>query len=216
MAQDLDKIAAVYDAVAREYAGAFRGEHEKKPLDREMLTRFVQEVGGRGPVWDFGCGPGQTTEYLRDLGVEACGLDLSEKLIDEARAARPDITFRTGNLLDLKFEDESIAGIVCFYAIVHFSEDQVEKALGEMFRVLQPGGLLLLTFHIGDETMHIDEFLGRKTDIDFMFFTTGFITGRLAKCGFERVEVVERDPYPGVEYRSRRAYVLAGKPIVHE
>jgi hypothetical protein len=58
----------------------------------------------------------------------------------------------------------------------------------------------------------LDEFLGRKIDIDFMFFTTDFISRRLMDIGFEKIEVIEREPYPGIEYNSRRAYVFAKKP----
>jgi SAM-dependent methyltransferase len=212
MVQDLGRIAAAYDIVAREYAEAFRDEHEKKPMDGQMLGRFAREMGDAAPVWDLGCGPGQTTKHLRGLGIHACGLDLSERLIDRARAAHPGIHFRTGNLLDLDFPDASIAGVVCFYAIVHFSNDQAEQAFREMWRVLRPGGMLLLTYHIGRTTMHLDRFLGREIDLVFTFFTTDFVTGSLVKCGFEKVEVIERDPYPEVEYQSRRAYAFAKKP----
>ena len=151
MEQNPNKIAQVYDTVASEYATKFCGEHEKKPMDRVILYRFSQEVEGKKPIWDFGCGPGQTTQYLRNLGVEISGLDLSEKLIEQANIMHPGITFRKGNILDLEFKDESIAGIVAFYAIVHFSQDQLQKAFREIFRVLQPGGIFLFTYHIGEE-----------------------------------------------------------------
>ena len=76
MGQDLNKVENPYDTLAKEYADAFSGEHEKKPKDQEMLRRFAQEIGDRRPVWDFGCGPGQTTQYLKNLGIEISGLDL--------------------------------------------------------------------------------------------------------------------------------------------
>jgi hypothetical protein len=84
----------------------------------------------------------------------------------------------------------------------------------EVFRVLQPGGLFLFTYHLGEETIHLEQFLGRKVDIDFRFFTADFIFGCLTDCGFEKIEIIERAPYPGVEYPSRRAYVFALKPVV--
>jgi len=201
MGQELNIIEMMYDTVAKEYAETFSGEHEKKPKDQEILHRFSQEIGDRRPVWDCGCGPGQTTKYLKDLGIEISGLDLSEKIIEQARTIHPEINFKKGNILELGFENESIAGVVAFYAIVHFTKEQVGIAFLEAFRVLQPGGIFLFTYHIGGETIHLDEFLGRKVDIEFMFFTTDF-----------KIEIIEREPYPGVEYESRRAYVFAIKP----
>jgi ubiquinone/menaquinone biosynthesis C-methylase UbiE len=212
MGQEINIIERMYDTVAKEYAETFSGEHEKKPKDQEILHRFSQEVGDRRPVWDFGCGPGQTTKYLKDLGIEIYGLDLSEKIIEQARTIHPEINFQKGNILELGFENDSIAGVVAFYAIVHFTKEQVGIAFLEAFRVLQPGGIFLFTYHIGEETIHLDEFLGKKVDIEFMFFTNDFIFSCLKDSGFEKIEIIEREPYPGVEYESRRAYVFAIKP----
>ncbi len=210
--QDLDRIARAYDTVAGEYSKEFLGEHEKKPMDREMLRRFAGEIRDKKPVWDLGCGPGQTTKYLHDLEIKISGLDLSEKTVAEARKNYPEISFRRGNMLDLDFPDSSIAGIVSFYAIVHFTRSQVETAFREIFRVLRQEGIFLLTFHIGDETIRQEEFLGKIIDVDFMLFPTEFIAGCLESAGFKEIEITEREPYPEVEYESRRAYVFARKP----
>jgi ubiquinone/menaquinone biosynthesis C-methylase UbiE len=213
MGHDPDEVKKQYDMLAKEYAEAFAGEHGKKPKDREMLRRFSLEVGKGRPVWDLGCGPGQTAKYLKDLGVEISGMDLSEKMLEQAGTRCPGIPFRKGNLLDLEFENDSVAGVVSFYAIVHFTKEQVETAFREVLRVLRPGGLFLLAYHVGEGTIHVEEFLGKKTDLDFIFFPTDFITGCLKKTGFAGIEVIEREPYPGVEYPSRRAYVFAAKPL---
>jgi ubiquinone/menaquinone biosynthesis C-methylase UbiE len=212
MGQNLNKIENLYDSIAQEYAVTFSDEQEKKPKDMEMLHRFSQEIGDKRPVWDLGCGPGQTTKYLKDLGIKISGLDLSEKILEQAKTIHPDIYFQKGNILELEFANNSIAGIAAFYAIVHLSKEQIGTAFCEIFRVLQPGGLFLFTYHIGDKTIHLNEFLGRKADIDFMFFTTDFISGCLKDSGFKKIETIEREPYPGVEYQSRRAYVFAIKP----
>jgi ubiquinone/menaquinone biosynthesis C-methylase UbiE len=174
MGQTLNKVENLYDTVAEEYAETFSGEHEKKPKDQEILHRFLQKIGDSRPVWDLGCGPGQTSKYLKNLGIEISGLDLSEKILEQARAIHPEIHFRKGNILELEFENGSIAGVVAFYAIVHFTEEQVRMAFHEVFRVLQPGGIFLFTYHVGEETIHLDELFGKKVDIDFMFFTTDF------------------------------------------
>jgi len=212
MGQDLEKIKNTYNAVAKEYSKNFLNDHAAKPMDREMLKRFTDEISVHEPVWDFGCGTGQTVKYLQSLDLHVSGLDLSEKMLKEARALNPEHDFLNGNLLDLNFNDDSIAGIVSFYAMVHFTEDQALTSFQEIFRVLKPGGLLLFTFHVGKKTILLTEFLGQKIDIDFMFFTTSFITDCLEETGFKNIETYERDPYPDVEYQSRRAYLFARKP----
>jgi ubiquinone/menaquinone biosynthesis C-methylase UbiE len=216
MVQNIHKIENLYNKVATEYAEKFSGEHEKKPKDQEILRRFSQEIGDKRPVWDFGCGPGQTSKYMQNLGVDISGLDLSNQILEQARTIHPEIHFRKGNILDLDFENDSIAGVVAFYAIVHFTEKQVGMAFSEIFRVLKPGGIFLFTYHIGEETIHLDEFLGKKVDINFMFFTTDFIFSCLKDSGFIKIEIIERDPYADVEYESRRAYVFAIKPVAQQ
>jgi SAM-dependent methyltransferase len=209
---ELRKIEQLYDSIAVPYSVQFAGEHEKKPMDRDLLGRFAREIGEREPVWDLGCGPGETTGYLCGLGIKASGLDLSGRILEQARVNKPGIHFRRGNILALDFESGSIAGITAFYAIVHFTKNQVATAFKEIFRVLQPEGALLLTYHVGDETIHINEFLGTKVDIDFMLFTSGVISEYLVDAGFGNVEILEREPYPRIEYESRRGYAFAIKP----
>jgi SAM-dependent methyltransferase len=211
--QSAEYIRKCYDAVAREYADRFAGELEHKPLDRELLSRFATEVRGRGEVCDLGCGPGQTTAYLHGRGVHVSGLDVSAGLLREAARLHPGVRFERGDMLALPRAEGTVVGVVAFYAIVHCSPAQLRRALAEMYRVLQPGGRLLLAFHAGEGAVHVEDFLGRPVTLDFFYFSPAVIGEELAGAGFVRVErIIERDPYPDVEYPSRRAYVFASKP----
>src|SRR5262245_46377279 len=109
MEQTSEHIRACYDAVAREYADRFVGELAHKPLDRELLSRFASDVRGRGQVYDLGCGPGQTTAFLHGCGVAVRGLDLSAKLVLEARQRHPAVEFEQGDMLALPLADASLA-----------------------------------------------------------------------------------------------------------
>jgi SAM-dependent methyltransferase len=206
-------IRESYDRLADEYARRIFDELQHKPLDRELLNRFSAAVMGRGQVCDLGCGPGQVARYLRDAGAIVFGLDLSPGMLEQARQFNPDIPFRQGNMLSLDLPDGQLAGIAAFYAIVNIPDDSLPLVFREMHRVLQPGGLLLLAFHSGDELLHVDELWGRRISMDFFLFQPPTIRRYLEAAGFAVEEIIERDPYPPeVEHQSRRAYIFARKP----
>ncbi|HEU4883019.1 MAG TPA: class I SAM-dependent methyltransferase [Longimicrobium sp.] len=213
MSQGPEQVRAFYDAVAAEYAEHFADELAGKPLDRALLERFAGDVRGAGPVYDLGCGPGgQTTAFLHALGVDVRGMDLSSAAVEEARRRHPEIVFEAGDMLALPLPDGGAAGIVAFYAIVHFSPDQLRTALGEMHRVMRPGAPLLLAFHVGDQVVHVDEMFGRQASVDFCFHPVEDVEAGLRDVGFGEVEAIIREPYPDVEHPSRRAYVLGRRP----
>jgi SAM-dependent methyltransferase len=203
-----------YDRVAAEYARQFRDEMDKKPFDRKMLDWLVEKVNRSGVICDLGCGPGQIASYLHASGINACGIDLSTEMVEQAKRLNPDIPFQQGDMLALtEVPDESYAAIAAFYSIIHIPRCLVVNALQELKRVLRPQGALLLAFHIGQQTVHRGEFLGQKVSLDFHFFETEEMKSHLGRAGFELEEVIERDPYTDVEYPSRRAYIFARKPL---
>jgi len=202
-----------YDRLAEEYAQHYYRELENKPIDRELLDRFAGKVRQLGKVCDLGCGPGHIARYLRDAGATVFGLDLSPQMVGQARRLNPDISFREGDMTALDIPDNTLAGIVAFYSIVNLPEEALPTVFTEIERVLQPGGALLLSFHIGDEIVHPDALLGQPVSMDFFFFQPSSIRQCLEDAGLEIEEIIEREPYaPEVEYQSRRAYIFARKP----
>lgn len=201
-----------YDRLAEEYTRHLSDELKGKPLDRELLDRFAAEVGRQGKVCDIGCGPGHVTRYLRDAGVNIFGLDLSSGMVEQARQQNPGISFQVGDMTAIDLPDQSLAGIVAFYAIVNIPEASLSSVFREMWRVLQPKGRLVLSFHIGDEIIRPDALFGQPISMEFFFFQPIDIRRMLEAEGFEIKDVVERGPYsPDVEYQSRRAYIFAQK-----
>jgi ubiquinone/menaquinone biosynthesis C-methylase UbiE len=212
MSQGPEQVRAFYDAVAAEYADHFADELRDKPLDRALLERLAESVRGPGPVYDLGCGSGgQTTAFLHALGVDVRGMDLSPAAVAEAARRHPEIAFEAGDMLALPLADDSVAGLVAFYAIVHFSQGQLRTAFHEMHRVMRPGAPLLLSFHVGEQVVHVDEMFGRHASVDFLFHRVEDVEAALHEAGFAEVETVVRDPYPQ-EHPSQRAYVFARRP----
>lgn len=210
--QKTANLQSSYDRVADEYVRRIYDELQYKPLDCQLLDRLVESVQPLGPICDMGCGPGHVARYLRERGANVCGVDLSPGMIEQARRLNPGIDFTQGNMLALAVADEAWGGIAAFYSIIHVPRGEVASALRELKRVLRPGGLLLLAFHVGEEVVHLDEWWGQRVSVDFVFFTPKEIEAYLQSAGFEIEETIERDPYPDVEHQSRRAYIFARKP----
>ena len=205
-----DVLRRGYETVARAYREHLIDELAGKPLDRAFLDAFAE--GCSGTVLDVGCGPGQIARYLASRGATVEGVDLSPAMIEEARATHPGITFRVGDMFALPYEAATIAGIAAFYAIVHLRSDELVAPFRDFARVLVPGGLVALSFHVGDDVEHVDELFGAQTSLDFVNHQPEAVIQALVRAGFTLEARLDRAPYPGKEYPSQRTYLLARSP----
>lgn len=198
-----------YDSAAEADAEHLATELDGKPLDRHLLNRFAEATRGSGLVADLGCGPGHVAAYLHGQGVEMVGVDLSPEMVRVASRLNPGLRFQIGDLRQPDFPDASLAGVVAFYVIVHLAPADLGPVFRQMRRVLAPGGLALLAFHIGDQLVHLDELFDAPVSLDFQFHDPREVVEALQSAGLTVIEHVEREPYEGVEYPSRRCYLLA-------
>jgi SAM-dependent methyltransferase len=198
-----------YDSAAEAYAQHLASELIHKPLDRHLLNRFAEDTRGRGMVADVGCGPGHVARYLHDQGVTIFGVDLSPAMIRCAARLNPGLDFRVGDMRTLELPASSLAGIVAFYSIVHFEPGDLRVIMREMRRVLASDGLALVSFHVGNELVHVDELFGAPVNLDFRFHDPADVVAALRAAPFSVIEQVEREPYEGAEYPSRRCYLLS-------
>ena len=206
-------VAGSYDSAAEAYAEHLCDELARKPLDRALLNRFAEALAGRGLVADLGCGPGHVAAYLAARGASVVGIDLSPRMIAVASERWPSLDFRIGDVLRLDLPNESLAGAIAFYSIVHFREEELSPVFRELRRVLERGGLALVAFHVsneaGDDVVHVDELFGARVSLDFRFHDPDRVSAALGAAGLRVIERVEREPYEGAEYPSRRCYLLA-------
>ena len=204
-----DELIESYDKIASEYAVYYCNELEGKPFDRNLLQRFVDAIPG-GPVCDLGCGPGHVGAYLRSLGVDVIGVDLSPGMIAEAKRRYPSVDFQVGDMLDLKMGTGSLGGIVAFYSIIHLRREMLQEAFREMHRVLRPGGLLLTSFHQGQGELHEDEVLSMPVSLDYTLFEPNEVAHAMEEAGLSAAEITIRRPYE-IEWPTQRVYILADK-----
>jgi ubiquinone/menaquinone biosynthesis C-methylase UbiE len=149
-------------------------------FDRHGYFRFFQKrvvslvmpaKGGR--FLDIGCGTGWAVRYAAGLvgeSGEACGIDISPKMIERAKANSPGLTnvrFYQANAEALPFEDNYFDYIICTQSFHHYFNPLI--ALREIRRVLKPGSRV----YILDPTA--DLFIVRMVDNRSMKKSSGHV-----------------------------------------
>jgi len=110
--------------------------------------RFQLEAIGRimpDRLIDIGCGPGAFLSLVEETfpGIQLNALDLSEGMIRETRERLSSTAIATvGDSEKMPLESEQYQVVTCNMSIHHYPHPQ--NALNEMFRILKPGGVLLL------------------------------------------------------------------------
>ncbi|MGH8914690.1 MAG: class I SAM-dependent methyltransferase [Acidimicrobiia bacterium] len=122
-----------YDS--RRYASVNRWD----PLHLKRIDRLLPlEAGQR--VLDVGCGQGHLTVRLAERGIDVVGIDANPNAAEVSGSDR--VLFMRAEALE--FADEEFDAIVSVHAIEHIPP--LEQAVGEMARVLKPGGRALFIY----------------------------------------------------------------------
>jgi SAM-dependent methyltransferase len=109
-------------------------------LDPAMLARI-----GRGrflTALDVGCGEGRFCRMLKLAGVRTTGIDPTPQLLETARRRDPSGDYRFGRAEQLEFPAASFDLVVSYLTLIDIAD--FRTAIGEMARVLKPGGSLLI------------------------------------------------------------------------
>jgi ubiquinone/menaquinone biosynthesis C-methylase UbiE len=115
----------------------FSRRHVLDPVTRERAA-----ASGANHALDVGCGEGRFCRMLRDMGVQATGLDPTQALLAEARRRDPNGTYVEGVAEALPFGDKEFGLVVSYLTLIDIPG--LEPAIAEMARVLKPGGRLLI------------------------------------------------------------------------
>jgi SAM-dependent methyltransferase len=107
-----------------------------------VYERLADRCAGR-EVLEAGCGEGYGADLIADVARRVIGLDYDEATVAHVRARYPRVEMLHGNLATLPLGEESVDVVVNFQVIEHLWDQG--QFVGECFRVLRPGGALLMS-----------------------------------------------------------------------
>jgi len=147
-------VKGYFNQQAHKYFPERYEHHKRNPVKyayvarRNIVLNMLNEKMKN--VLDIGCGPAVMSQYLAEKGcAKIYGIDVSEKVIEEARArtqgmeGKDKFFFDTGDIEHLNFPDSFFDVIICAGVIEYLLSD--DKAVKEMHRVLKPGGFAIIT-----------------------------------------------------------------------
>lgn len=221
----LEKTRRDYNLIADEFSRT-----RERPWE-ELKPLFDYRTKSRERVLDLGCGNGRYYDFLKESQAEYIGLDNSEKLIELAKRRYPELNFQVGDALKLPFPDNYFDKIFSIAVLHHFPSEEIRlESLNEARRVLENGGLLVLTvwkFHerkevlllikytllklIGKSKLDFKDILepwGKKAERYYHWFSKEELTRLLNKSGFK---VRETGVIKNKKGNRQNIYIIAEK-----
>lgn len=138
----------MYESFQLDYERYYLNGRKTAEWLASLVSKYMDLAGSR--ILDWGCGPARVIRHLPDLfpSSRCFGTDYNPKTIAWCSAAFEGITFSNNGLMPgLIYEPgyfDLAYGISIF---THLSEEGHHAWLGELNRILKPGGILLLTLH---------------------------------------------------------------------
>ena len=195
----------------------------------DHLFRSLELPSG-ATVLDAGCGVGHVALHLARKGLRVCGIDVTENHIHWAKqeiqaCGLEDVV--SVRLMDYHhldgLDDESFNGVYTLETLVHATDP--EKALGEFFRVLKPGGSIALyeydhpDFGLAYQDSHSTHLLGKMEIVNRqaampanVMFSQGTLQRMLEDQGFRDVSVV--DMTENIRPMARLFFLVAYIPYI--
>ena len=139
-----------YNKIAPDYCKRTRQPKLLK-WEEDYIIKLLSFIRKPIPlILDVGCADGRHCLIAEMNGAKAIGIDLSENMLEEARAYYPNGDFRLMDMRKLLFADDCFDGIWSSGSIYHVQKSEVAGVIDEFRRVLRPGGVLAVNFKVGN------------------------------------------------------------------
>ena len=186
-------------------------DYNERIVESPFVIRALGPVVSGMRILDFGCGESLLPITVATMGAEVVGVDLLDYAFEH-----PNFSFRKGDFLDTGFPDTHFDAVVAVSSIEHvglgsygsrvYERGDVE-VVREFWRVLRPGGSLLLTVPFGKrrvdanqrvyDSEQLDELIGGFSVVEREFYRKASKGSFWLRCTEDEARLAEYDSTGG-------------------
>ncbi|MFH5798422.1 class I SAM-dependent methyltransferase [Haladaptatus sp. CMAA 1911] len=146
---DPDTIST-YQSAVEEYRELHADRTGVEPLVERFLAAVEETAGANARIADVGCGPGWESATFGEHGHDVVGIDLTPNFLRAARDVAPEAMFARMDMRRLAFESRSFDGLWACASFLHVPREDAPETLAAFRRILELGGVCLLSVKHGD------------------------------------------------------------------
>jgi SAM-dependent methyltransferase len=172
-------------------------------LELDLILSMLPSLKGR-KVLDVGCGDGELTQKLAERGAEVIGVDANPDMIAAAQRRHAG-TYQVADAAALPFKDNSFDVVTAVTVLCVC--DNPKMLVGEMARVLKPGGHLVIgelgRWSLWALSRRLRGLVGNRMWRDTRFFTMAELTALVAGVGMDVQATRGAVYYPPLDMAAR-------------
>jgi len=139
--------------------------NDEKLLFHEIQCKQLDKLINEQPnakILDVGCGTGRFLKWFSEnRGYEMYGVEPAKNMIKEAKQKTNNhgLTIKQGDIENIPYPDNFFDRVITMHVLMHLHPDMIKKGIKEIYRVLKPGGYMLLDFPAENGVWNV---LGKK------------------------------------------------------
>ena len=149
-----DLVRQAYDRLATLY------EKKRRIEAPPALSLLTDRLDDGAVVLDIGCGVGIPNAQTLSRRFTVTGVDISNGMLNRARANVPNATFINGDIMTVEFPPSHFDAATAFYSIFNLPREEHPELLRRIYSWLKPRGYLLATLSYNDEPAYTEDYYG--------------------------------------------------------
>lgn len=179
MNKNSEKIRDAYDLIADDYNRELWDDLQYS----EYIDKFLQYLTG-SEVLDIGCAIGSFTKYIADKGYKITGIDISPKMIENAKRRVSNAYFEVMDMLELDL-NKKYDGIMAINSTIHIEKKNMLDLFKSINGLLNEAGIFFIILQEGIGECEVEEPFDPNIKELVSYYQTDEVEDLFVRANFE-------------------------------